>query len=271
MSGETHQMAVKWEHWLEWKQYCAKALCCPAAQGELTAFARKRYERHMQGWQCAEHLDPDACWHLLESHLQWSGAPAGKTWKNWLFSRCKDNDLHRGVESGASLIMRDATRRFLRSEATRRKQRSLDDDTLDRALQRNETMAEILLRKAASPADELEVSEQQQLARVEAEQFARELSERESFVLLARSEHMSLKSLPLQDLLQRRTSNLYELWNRLLLKLNGHLEKRYPDEGRGLLIQTYIALMDLLQQDKGEQFRQQLAQNAHKQVIYVEC
>ena len=186
--------------WRTWQDRCAAALCPPAVAAELRDFGRRRflgylnrYTRSSGGVADGRRLAdiPDA-WHLLESHAQLGKTRSGKRYKDWLFARAEGagEEAPAFLESGASLLIRDATRRYLRHEHAASFMVSLQQPER-RDGEAGHTL-EDLLPDRVDVADEVAWREREELARREVANLLPGLSRRQCLVLWARRRGMSL-------------------------------------------------------------------------------
>lgn len=116
-----------WALWCEWKRVCALGGCGAAAQTHLHGFAHHRFHllaRRVSGQLVAADRVPASvadlpaatAWHLFESHLEITHTRAGKRYKDWLFARLREGESRPlgVIEAGATVIMRDVVREYLR-------------------------------------------------------------------------------------------------------------------------------------------------------------
>ncbi len=105
------------ENWQMWRERCAAARCTPAAQLDLCGFAFDRFRRYLQKVRPSS-APPSAsdAWHAFETHLALGRTRATKAWKAWLFARGGAHPTLNCIQGGATLIMRDVVRTYLRNE-----------------------------------------------------------------------------------------------------------------------------------------------------------
>jgi len=224
--------------WSEWEQQCAFTRCSSQARHALSAWAYTRFSRLLEPCAArarravppANSVSPRDAWHLLETHLTVPGADGGKCYKKWLFSRVARSSDHPldVVQSGATLIMRDVVRRYLRQE-----QRPGHVDSLDRPLAGHGATAltaHDLLACVADPADEVARREFERLARTHAERWAAEVDRVDRVVLLARHTGRPLNDPEVQDLAGRRKSALSKRYHALVTSIMKELQASCPDD-----------------------------------------
>ncbi len=177
--------------WIEWKKLCALDLCSQETVSALRSFTKLRFERLLNRYYHETSQAPDNPWHLFETHMTVTQTRQGKCYKDWLFARLEhssDSDIN-VLEGGASLIMRDVVREYLRQECTRPKTISLDK-TLN-----NEFSACTLLDLLAAEQDTIDavcLLEYENRAASHVEKLMPNLTERESIALLAKYMGISL-------------------------------------------------------------------------------
>jgi len=133
-------------------------------------------------------------WHLWETHLVVGRGRAGKCYKDWLFSRiptestasCDTLDI---LQGGATLIMRDVVREFLRREFSAKNVLSLSEKTMFDA---SGVALEDLLPADVDPSQEVELRELDNIALTLARDFFEDMSLRERVAVLARGIGLSL-------------------------------------------------------------------------------
>ncbi len=110
--------------WDQWYSRCALARCGPAPAGLLRGFAGARSASlvrrlgHLAEGMAAP--DPRDAWHLFETHLVTTRTREGKRYKDWLFARAEGRvgrDRIDTIQGGATLILRDVVREWIRREA----------------------------------------------------------------------------------------------------------------------------------------------------------
>lgn len=138
MTGAETSGWPDWSDWDQWLQRCAILRCELPVRARLRCFAGHRFRRHLArrpgsvrtADDGAFALMPEEAWHRLEVRLVTGRGGAGKTGKQWLRARAEGQTpdaAHAAVESGASLICRDAARDYIRLEVRPPATLSLDD------------------------------------------------------------------------------------------------------------------------------------------------
>ncbi len=155
------------ENWQAWRKTCALALCTDSAQRDLRGFAFEKFRRRLQKMPLAL-AAPAAteAWHAFETHLALGKTRTAKAWKQWLFARGGTNPTLDCIQAGATLIMRDVVREYLRREHAPSWIKSLDAPVArnNSADATNAYTAADLLPEAADPLETLDTHEHQKLA-----------------------------------------------------------------------------------------------------------
>ncbi len=108
---------AEWKHWQLWREVCALARCTDEARHDLQGFAFNRFTRYLQKSRPSATASSAAdAWHAFESYLVLGHSRTAKAWKQWLFTRGGKNPTRDCVQGGATLIMRDVVREYLRRE-----------------------------------------------------------------------------------------------------------------------------------------------------------
>jgi len=239
-------------HWCEWKAACALDLCGEPARAHLRAFAKVRFDRCMRryrgrggfGYAGAAAVDGGRAWHLLETHLVVRENRRGKRYKDWLFARAELGDGNRpaALESGASLLMRDVVRQYLRSECARAGAVSLDrllTDTGEKPLTWHD-----LLPGSTNPADEAAYREYDALARQLAEELVPAATRRERVALLAKSVGLSLAATMAMKAAECGHSALHEAYHAFVRRLAATIRERYAGEDQAALRLLCVLTLD---------------------------
>jgi hypothetical protein len=200
-------------------------------RARLHAFARSRFERCLARYAAgAEHPVPDDPWHLLEAHLTVSATRGGKRYKDWLFARVAGSgdpplDV---VQGGASLMMRDVVRDYIRRECAPPSAVSLSRPLVEGG-ERSVTLLD-LLPAGLDPACDVCLREYETLAEEHAREFAAELSQRERIVLIAKSLRLSLAHPAVEQLAGCRKSTLSDAYRDLMQRIAERLRARYRED-----------------------------------------
>ena len=219
--------------WSEWQSRCAVAKCGLETAAALRLFGWQRlrhYARAVPGGLAAGNMLPDAaaCWHLLETRLATGRTRQGCCYKQWLFARTADatNPLD-AIQGGASLLMRDVTREFLRRECPPPQQVSLDapiPNTEGRLV-----FADLLPDQSALTEVDMDDAV---VSREIAQSFFEALAVNERVVLLARQLEIPLSHPAVEQASGMRRSGLYKLWRAIHLRLAAVVDRAQPDEDR---------------------------------------
>jgi hypothetical protein len=138
MTGAEASGWPDWSDWDQWLQRCAILRCELPVRARLRRMADHRFRRHLArrgpflraADAGAFALTPEDAWHRLEVRLVTGRGGAGKTGKCWLRARAEGlppDAARAAVESGASLICRDAARDYIRLEVRPAATVSFDD------------------------------------------------------------------------------------------------------------------------------------------------
>lgn len=173
---------------------------------------------------------PDA-WHRFESHLRLHNTREGKRYKEWLLAR-RDLDEKWGLESicaGASLIIRDVVREYLRHEYSTSAVQSLDAPvrTTDGGI--GVTM-EALLPDAGDTQRDVESRELARIAEAECAHVFGKLNRRERVALLARELGLALSHPVAAKVAGCGRSVLTTAYREALVGLTDHIRSRFPRE-----------------------------------------
>jgi hypothetical protein len=237
-------MASVSEFWLEWKDRCASGLCSEAARSALCAFADSRFrgyvnkyfERGTGGGRGFAEIGPADAWHLFETHLLVRNTRCGKRYKEWLFDRVNapaaavrpaEGDWLDTVQGGATLIMRDVVREYLRREHSPDWTVSLNSPISDGD---TPLTLEDLLPGSLDPAGEVAQREFERLAALHAARFAAEMNRRERVALLARGEGIPLTHPAVEFAAGCRKSTLNEALHGFVARVVRQLRAHYGGE-----------------------------------------
>jgi hypothetical protein len=155
----------------------------------------------------------------------------GKRYKDWLFVRTQvscDPPLD-VIQGGASLIMRDVVRDFLRREQPFRHTTSLDAP-----LAIGEGARVTLLDMLAAeldPVSQLCLHEYEALADGHAGDILSDLTVRERIALLAKELRISLAHPFVEEMAGCKKSVLNDAYRGFLVRIASRLRARYPDDG----------------------------------------
>jgi len=234
--------------WVEWKERCALDLCSTNARKMLQAFARSRYDRCME--RCSAAIDSprhDSPWHLFETYATITETGQGKRYKDWIFARVaqSDDDPIDVIQGGASLIMRDAVREFVREECSPRTVLSLDRP-MGGGEAGSVTLLDILPARP-DPGSDVCLKEYEQLAREHARELFSGMSERERIVLAAKEAGLSLAHSSVLKAAGCRKSFLNTVYRDLLIRVSSALKARYPrDDPEAVLVLALMTVRELV-------------------------
>ena len=254
-----------WEAWREWKQQCAVARCSTETQAKLLAFGGARFQLYIRRYSAGRHVSPPAePWHLFESRVTVNRTRQGKRYKDWLFARVRASETAPldVVQAGASLIMRDATRDFLRREGTRHGVLSLDRPM---GHDRDSTMTLVdLLPAALDPVSEVCLREYGVLAARHAHEFVESLSQREHVALIAKRLGLSLADPVVEESAGCKRTVLSTTFHDFVARVARRLRAVY--EGEEVESVLTLALLTL-QQVSGQAVEQARAQKRFGQLF----
>lgn len=185
------------EHWLEWKKLCALGLCSEDTKNSLRAYAHQRFTLFLTTYAAkykANQAPPTAleCWHWFETYLLTRNNDEGKRYKDWIFSRYAGNSPPTldTVQSGATLLMRDVVREYLRLEFTGLAPLTPGDDSISNI--RDRPQLDELLADESDTALAAQRNEIKSIAVTKAPLIFSVLTHRERIALLAREQGLSL-------------------------------------------------------------------------------
>ncbi len=122
--AEASETAAAVQAWTQWRRRCAVGLCDPPVREALHRFAFRRARSWCTRLGGAARgftvpAGPDA-WHRLETHMTVVRSRRGAPYKQWLFARAEGlcgGDFLNAVQGGATLLLRDVLREWMRQEA----------------------------------------------------------------------------------------------------------------------------------------------------------
>ena len=241
--------------WREWHARCALGLCGAEAQDGLRSFAQARFahclsHHGLPGYSSEGAGDMTArdAWHLFETHVGLRSTGGGLPYKQWLFARTSrsDDPPLDVIQGGASLIMRDVVREWLRSERHPPGTQSLDAP-LGGAYDSGLTLQD-LLPGSLDPVDEVARREFEELAGRYAASAARELSPRERLVLLSKASGMALTDPRLALAAGRSKTTLHEAYRNVVERVASRIRADCgADDRESALLLTRMTLERLKQ------------------------
>jgi hypothetical protein len=189
-------------NWQEWKDRCALALCGEDARRLLPGFVLARFSHFAHAYAAttnagaASGLIPSSseAWHRFETHFQLHDSPGGKKYKEWLFAgmETRGYSAQESVEAGASLLIRDVVREYLRKEHSSRRMVSMSQGVLCCPGERETLSVEDLLPGTVDTMRAVEDRDLGALARSDAEWAFAGLDRRERIALLTHAAGLSL-------------------------------------------------------------------------------
>jgi hypothetical protein len=229
--------------WRAWHAACALDLCKPAVVEQLRLFGSHRFRYYLNryaarqgggGVRLPRTPAETEVWHLLETHTQVSQSRAGKSYKKWLQSRARGqqgDDWLATMESGASLLMRDVVREFLRREGTAAfmvsTAQSIGGDGLT---------VEQLLPDPEQTASALLEMEDEALTDALADRLTPQLSERDGRILVASYLGIPFADADFQQWAGCSCSRAYELYQLCLRRLCEQIQLDFREESPAVWI-----------------------------------
>ncbi len=205
-SGQPSETITSQAAWRAWLDHCAIGRCPPDIATELKAFGQHRFAGYLRRYAVGmdrvdgepDWPDPGDAWHRFETHARTGTQRDGKQYKVWLATRADSmaGEWARAMESGASLLIRDTVREFLRREHRPRFMQSLDAPL---AAQRQTsgppgsslTLSD-LIPDDQPPQHPLDEQEENQVLDQLAREMLPSLSMREQIAIWARHNHFAL-------------------------------------------------------------------------------
>jgi hypothetical protein len=219
------------DSWMEWKRQCALDLCTPEVRGGLTRFAGDRFRSLLVRLDCGLSAPaPREAWHLFETHLTVTSTRGGKRYKDWLFARVADSadppvDV---IQGGATLILRDVVRNYLRNEAPRTDTLSLDAPAWGEGT--GALTFVDLLPDSLDPADEIALRDYEALARKHAADGFAASTRRERVLLLASELGVPFYRKQVEDAAGCRKTALHASYRDLVMRIGRGLTREYADD-----------------------------------------
>jgi len=248
--------------WREWKKRCAADLCEPEIAGMLHRFGALRFASMLKRVTSdAERnsVDGSRGWHLLETYARVSSTREGKRYKDWLFARA-DLQGERWlalIESGASLLMREVVRHYLREESAPAFMVSLNMK-IDRDIQSvsgtDGLSLEDLLPGQMDPLDEIETREWNNLARSLAGSVILSMSLIEKVAVAARAQGVPLSDPRVIKIAGCSRSQLYAAYGECVERVARALKREHPAEEAARLIQGARLVLDHLEKIIAREF-----------------
>jgi len=133
---DTH--LTKNEDWDAWRACCALDRCAEETRLRLRTFAQCRFTKYRSllvresSGAAVFSADDMAAWHLMEVYMQISEDRRGKSYKEWLFTQtgAEGQEPVESLEAGASILLRDVAREYVRRECLPAFIKPLDEKSL---------------------------------------------------------------------------------------------------------------------------------------------
>lgn len=232
--------------WNEWRELCALGRCSEGTVEYLQHFAHVRFYSlvdryaHRTGVEETQTLvagiGSRESWHLLESRFVVQSTRHGKRYKDWLFARLERSgspslDV---IQGGATLILRDAVREYLRLEFSPPRTQSLNQPL--RSSTGDCLMLEDLLPDKYHAADETAHREYARLAEGHAETFFKDTDERDRIVIFARGLGIRFAAPQIAKLTGRKKSVLSDTYRSVVERIAAGIQRLYPEEDNASLL-----------------------------------
>lgn len=239
-------------HWREWRERCAAALCEKEAQAYFAKFGQRALEKCLHynehTLRAENRTDPLRGWHELETFMHATSKETGKRWKDWLFARLQHTKLSEvnTLESGARICLRSIVKKLAILEGRRRASEAGEPvDSIQQPIGDDEgslTVEDLLAVDALSPAAEAELREFVEIAKEEAAIFFATLEQGERVVLAAVALRVSLDEDALYEVGAAKRDKRYELKDLLPVKLRRRLHAEFEGEaGNKLSLLDHLA------------------------------
>lgn len=226
--------ATRLEHWRQWRERCALALCDDETRAVLSRFGAMRFRGYLDRWRVRAAAytppmpEPDDAWHWLEVYMTVPSVGIGKRYKQWLFVQAEQRPpLLNALESGASVLMRTVVCQYVCEHAPPRHSVSLDQVVAGSA-EAPVTLGDCL-PASGNPRSEAARREQEALALRHAQALAPTLTPRERMALTARALGVSMRRAAASGDIPCRRAVLNATYRKLAQRLFKELEASYPD------------------------------------------
>ncbi len=234
------------ENWKMWQERCAAARCTPTAQRDLAGFTFDRFRLYLQKVR-PSFAPPSAfeAWHAFETHLALGRTRATKAWKAWLFARSGERPTLGCIQGGATLIMRDVVRSYLRHEHHPEWMVSLDaplDPAEDQ--QGRATAMEDLLPDSEDPIAEVDAHDRQSLVDQLLVEVNAQLSPREKIVLTVHHAGKTLSHRAVTAATRYAKSSLYNALYQSIQQMADGLKKTLPQESPATRMEVAKGLIE---------------------------
>lgn len=245
-NGTAGPEAAPLQCWNEWRELCALGRCAESSRHYLQHFAHRRFRTlvdryaHRTGVEEARALTstigPRESWHLLETRFLVNSSIHGKRYKDWLFARLEPSPSSAldVIQGGATLILRDAVREYLRLEFPPPRTQSLSRPLQDGA--GDPVTLEDLLPDEYDVADQAAHREYVELAEKHAATFFDATDERDRIALLARGLGISFAAPQIEKMAGRRKSVMSQAYRSCVARLASEIQRSYPGEDSASLL-----------------------------------
>jgi len=227
-------------NWQEWKDRCALALCGEDARRLLPGFVHARFSHFAQAYAGTTNAgtafgvipSSSEAWHRFETHFQLHDSPGGKKYKDWLFAgmETRGYSAQESVEAGASLLIRDVVREYLRREFSNRRMVSMSQGAAGCSGAGEPLSVEDLLPGTTDTRCTVEDREFDAMARLDAEGAFAALDRRERIALLAHAAGLSLAHPQAVKAAGCGRSTLNAAFHGALHKVAACVRERHPGE-----------------------------------------
>lgn len=231
------------DNWLEWKKLCALGRCGRETARELPGFVHARFSRFVEAYVRTTNAGAPAsatpssgeAWHRFETHFCLHCGPGGKSYKEWLFANVSEDSgpTRETVEAGATLLIRDVVREYLRREYSGRNMVSANADAGTGEHSRL-TLAD-LLPDDSDVLARVEDSELTRLAVEDAEEIFPQLDSRERIALFVHDAGLSLAHPDAVMAAGCSKSSLNNAFRKALTRIAGHTREKHSRECRNVL------------------------------------
>jgi hypothetical protein len=231
-------------NWQEWKDKCALALCAEDTRRQLPGFVHSRFSHFAQAYAgttnagSAAGLIPSSgeAWHRFETHFQIHDSPGGKKYKEWLFARmeARGYSAQESVEAGATMLLRDVVREYLRREHSSRRMISISHGAGGSCHEGMTLSVEELLPGTLDTARAVEDRELEAMACTDAAGAFARLDRRERIALLAHEAGMSLAHPEALKAAGCGRSALTAAFHSALTGIAAYTREYHPREGKAV-------------------------------------
>jgi hypothetical protein len=229
-------------NWGEWKEKCALALCAEDSRRLLPGFVHARFTHFVDAYvrttnaDSASGLIPSAAeaWHRFETHFKLHELPGGKAYKDWLFARLEERgySAQESIEAGATLLLRDVVREYLRREYSSHRMVSTNEMVRGNAMGDNVPRLEELLPGASDTMQDVAGRELRAIAQADSAVVFSRLDRRERIALLVHEAGMSLAHPEAVKAAGCGRNALNDAFHGALAKIASYARERHPGEDR---------------------------------------